>query len=240
MSRSILDAALRYHDLGWSVVPAVERAKRPAIRWQPFQDRGATKRDIRQWCERWPEGNLAVVTGAISNLVVLDIDVRNGGEVSFDRLSQVHGPVPETVESRTGGGGRHLYFRHPGTECRNRAGFEPGLDIRGDGGVIIVPPSIHPSGKPYVWRKGHAPGEIPIAHLPDWLCGPRFPKHKGHSLAYWRELVKTGVSEGQRNQTLASLTGHLLWQDRLIRMSSSNCCWHGIAYVAARRWGTRK
>lgn len=213
MERNILDAALGYHDIGWSVVPAMARAKRPSIRWQPFQDRRASKGDLKKWFERRPDANLAVVTGAISGIVVLDVDVSHGGRESLKQLTDIHGPLPDTVESRTGGGGRHLYFRHPGREFRNRTGIEPGIDIRGDGGVIIVPPSIHPSGKPYVWRKGHAPGEISLARLPEWLAEPRFPRRKGHSVAYWRELVRNGVSEGQRNQSLASLSGHLLWHE---------------------------
>jgi len=82
----------------------------------------------------------------------------------------------------------------------------------GDGGVIIVPPSIHPSGKPYRWRKGFAPDEIALAPLPDWLLVPRFGgSSQGHSLSYWRKLVREGVSEGRRNATVASFTGHLLW-----------------------------
>lgn len=122
--------------------------------------------------------------------------------------------VPVTVEAETGGGGRHLYFTHPGGEVRNRAGMAPGLDLRGDGGMIIAPPSIHPSGRPCRWRKGRSPSEVDLAPLPAWILTPRFggDDRHGHPIAYWRDLVREGVSEGQRNSTLASLTGHLLWQ----------------------------
>jgi Bifunctional DNA primase/polymerase, N-terminal len=74
--------------------------------------------------------------------------------------------MPQTVESRTGGGGRHLYYAHPGGHVGNRAGLRPGIDLRGDGGCIVLPPSIHPSGNAYAWVPGHAPGERPLAALP--------------------------------------------------------------------------
>ena len=210
---SRLDAALAYRALGWAVIPAKAREKRPAIRWQKYQDGLPTDDEIRGWLKRWPDGNLAVVTGAISGLLVLDVDRRHGGDLALAQLEQRHGALPDTVESITGGGGRHVYFAHPGFEVRNRVGFAPGLDLRGDGGVIIVPPSIHPSGKPYRWRDGHGPTEASLAPLPFWLLEPRFPQggQIGHSLAYWRDLLHDGVEEGRRNATLASLSGHLLW-----------------------------
>ena len=62
-----------------------------------------------------------------------------------------------------------LHFRHPGGSVHNRTNIEPGIDLRGDGGCIVAPPSIHPSGKRYRWKKGHGPGEIAPAPLPDWL-----------------------------------------------------------------------
>jgi hypothetical protein len=150
-----LDAARRYLARGWSVIPAAEKGKRPIVRWQPFQNSLPSEDQLREWFDRWPEANLAVVTGAVSELVVL----------------------------------------------------------RGDGGVIIVPPSIHPSGKPYRWRRGHGPDDIGLATMPIWLLEPRFggDERLGHPLAYWRSLVREGVSEGQRNATVASFTGHLLW-----------------------------
>ena len=73
------------------------------------------------------------------------------------------------MESITGGGGRHVYFSHPGGVVHNRANIQPGIDLRGDGGCIVAPPSVHPSGKRYRWKKGHAPGDVKLARLPDWL-----------------------------------------------------------------------
>ncbi len=210
-----LEAALDYLAHGWAMIPASERGKRPIVRWQPYQDKPPSKAQVRRWFSRWPKANISVVTGAVSGIVVLDVDPKHGGDASLAMLEKRHGALPETVESSTGGGGKHIYFAHPGRETRNRAGFAPGLDLRGDGGVIIVPPSIHPSGKPYRWRPAHAPDEIPLAALPIWLLESRFggEEQLGHPLAYWRALVHSGVEQGRRNDTITSFAGHLLWHE---------------------------
>jgi len=208
-----LEAATEYLNRGWSVVPAGERAKRPIIRWQPFQHQLPTAAQLDGWYERWPKANLAVVTGEISGIVVVDVDPKHGGTESLAALEAHHGALPRTIECITGGGGRHIYFSHPGREVRNRAGLAPGIDLRGDGGCIIVPPSVHPSGKLYAWRPGQAPGETNLAMLPVWLEQPRFSNDRasGHPHAYWRKLAREGVKDGRRNSTIASFTGHLLW-----------------------------
>ena len=180
-----LDAALGYLKRGWAVVPASERAKRPIVRWQRYQHEMPTEKQLIGWYERWPQANLAVVTGRISGIVVVDIDPRHGGAESLAMMEARHGALPETVESVTGGGGRHVYFAYPGREVRNRVGLAPGIDMRGDGGCIIVPPSVHPSGKRYRWKPGHAPGQLKLAPLPVWLEQPRFGGDDpyGHPLA---------------------------------------------------------
>ncbi len=162
-------AALSYAKRGWSVIPAEPRGKRPVVAWQEFQRRIATADEIADWFGRWPDANVAVVTGALSGLVVLDIDPRHGGTDSLSRLEITHGPLPQTLEALTGGGGRHLYFRHPGGLVRNRVGLAPGVDVRGDGGCVVAPPSVHPSGKRYAWVASHGPEDRPPARAPDWL-----------------------------------------------------------------------
>lgn len=205
-------AALSYAALGWSVIPVAPRSKVPLVPWQEYQRHAPALETVEAWYARWPNANVAIVTGAVSSLIVVDIDPKHGGEDSLDALQASHGPLPLTPEVRTGGGGRHLYFRHPGGSVRNRAAFRPGLDVRGDGGVIVAPPSVHPSGKLYQWV-GAAPKLPDIAAPPRWLLsivrsadGPR-----GHTAEHWRALVSEGVPEGQRNNMAASLSGHLLW-----------------------------
>ena len=162
-------AALDYLGRGWSVIPIRERAKRPAVAWKAYQSKYVSEETLHEWFQRSPNYNVAIVTGALSKLVVLDVDPRHGGKESLRELEREHGPLPKTMESITGGGGRHVYFSHPGGVVHNRANIQPGIDLRGDGGCIVAPPSVHPSGKPYRWKKGHAPGDVKLARLPDWL-----------------------------------------------------------------------
>lgn len=205
--------ALDYLARGWSVIPFLPRDKRPALRWQAFQERLPSEDEVRDWFHRWPAGNLGIVTGALSGLIVLDVDPKHGGEASLRALEEEHGPLPVTLEAVSGGGGRHLYFRHPGGALHNRAGLRPGIDLRGDGGCIVTPPSLHASGRRYRWAPGRGPGERDPAPLPGWLLRELTGEDRrpGHSVDYWRERVKEGVPEGLRNSTIASLAGHLLW-----------------------------
>lgn len=166
MSGAVRDAALAALGRGWSVIPILERSKRPAIAWREFQSHRATAAQLEVWLHHMPRANIAAVTGALSGIVVMDIDPQHGGEESLAEIEREIGKLPETVESRTGGGGRHLYFAHPGGHVGNRAGIRPGVDLRGDGGCIVLPPSTHPSGRAYEWRPGHAPGERPLSPLP--------------------------------------------------------------------------
>jgi hypothetical protein len=206
-------AALGYLARGWSVVPIRAREKRPLIAWQMHQQRRASEDDVRAWFARWSDANIAIVTGAVSGLVVVDIDPRHGGDSSLAHLEREHGPLPRTVEAISGGGGRHVYFAHPGGHVHNKVALAPGIDLRGDGGLVVAPPSVHPSGARYAWRAGQAPGELPLAPLPGWLLAEVTPDggRLGHPLEYWRRLVTEEVPEGSRNSTIASLAGHLLW-----------------------------
>jgi hypothetical protein len=206
-------AALDYAGRLWSVVPVRPREKLPLVPWQELQTRRARTNEIKAWLARWPDANLGLVTGRISGIVVIDVDPRHGGAESLARLELANAPLPPTVEAVSGGGGRHLYFAAPASELRSRAGIAPGLDLRAEGALVVAPPSIHPSGGAYRWREGRDPATLAPAPLPDWLLsllGGRGPR-RGHPVAYWRELVAAGVGEGERNTTIASLAGHLLW-----------------------------
>jgi len=208
------DAALAYLVRGWSVIPMEPRGKRPLVQWTEYQLRAATAEELADWFKRWPKANVGIVTGVVSGVVVLDVDERHGGALSLAQLDLELGPMPTTVEAVTGGGGRHLYFRHPGGRVANRVALRSGIDLRGDGGCVVAPPSMHPSGRRYAWMPGHSPDEIEIAPLPQWLLArsERVEGSVGHPRTHWRTLVRKGVAEGERNSTLASLTGHLLWR----------------------------
>jgi hypothetical protein len=207
----IARAAKYYLSRQWSVLPLRPREKRPLIQWEPLQSARPSVADVELWFERWPDANIGIVTGEISNLVVLDIDPNHGGDASLEHLERRFGPLPATIEATTGGGGRHLYFTHPGGLIRNRAGIAQGIDLRSDGGYVVAPPSIHPSGRRYAWSPGRSPEDTAPAPLPRWLVTATGGLRPKRTLDEWRQLAREGVPEGLRNSTIASLTGHLLW-----------------------------
>lgn len=213
MASPVLAAALAAAGRGWSVLPMRPCAKAPLVPWLELQERRAHADEIRGWFERWPDANVGVVTGAISGLVVVDVDPAHGGRDSLADLEAEIGQLPPTVEVITGGRGRHLYFAHPGGTVPNRAGVLPGIDVRGDGGSLAMPPSVHPSGRKYRWMSGRSPDDLAPARMPTALVTRirrRLPA-AGYTLPHWRAVVREGVDEGRRNDTIASLTGHLLW-----------------------------
>ncbi len=204
-------AALAYVARGWAAIPIEAHGKRPLVAWLEYQQRIAAAAEVDAWFRRWPDANVGIVTGRVSGLVVIDIDPRHGGVLSLAAVQRERGPLPRTVEALTGGGGRHLYFAHPGVPLHNRVGIVPGIDLRADGGCVVAPPSLHPGGRRYAWAAGCSPDEVPLAPMPAWAKPASAHAASGHSLAHWRQLVREGVAEGARNDTLASLTGHLLW-----------------------------
>lgn len=209
-----LEAALAYAKRGWAVLPVYgvkedgacactghgpcSPGKHPATGKGVY---GATTdvERIRAWGARWRFSNLGIRTGSVSGLMVLDIDKKHGGEKTLDTLTGVHGPLPPTIECRTGGGGRHVYFRYPSFMVRNSSGkIGLGLDIRGEAGYVVAPPSRHSSGTFYqwtlAWEEEPEPAEAPGWLLQKLLAGQEGPLAKAHT-----------IQEGQRNQTLFSM-----------------------------------
>jgi hypothetical protein len=210
---SMAEIVRDYLSRGWSIIPVRPADKRPLLRWEEFQHRRPGVDEALAWLRDWPEAGLGIVTGAISGLVVLDVDPAHGGDASLERLEREHGRLPATLESRTGGGGRHLYFAHPGGLVRNKVALAPGIDLRGDGGYVVAPPSLHASGRRYAWVDDRAPAQTRAAPLPAWARRQALESagRVGHPIAHWRQLTREGVPEGERNNTIASLAGHLLW-----------------------------
>lgn len=142
--------------------------KHPRIRWEPLSERLADRDEVQRWWRRWPAANLGIITGTLSGLVVVDVDPRNGGDTAFAELRSFYGELPHTVVAITGGGGRHFYFRHP-REFTRCGPISAGLDLKGDRGIVVCPPSRHASGRSYIWVPGCYPGEVPLAEMPRWL-----------------------------------------------------------------------
>ncbi len=122
---------------------------------------------IRRWWMRWPMANVGGAMGRDMQLVALDFDPKNGGDLSLNDLIEAHGPAwLDTLTMKTGSGGFHFLFQYPaGQVLRNSAGeVGPGVDTRGEGGYIVLPPSLHFSGNQYELYR-----VTPVKPAPDWL-----------------------------------------------------------------------
>ncbi|WP_205447377.1 bifunctional DNA primase/polymerase [Candidatus Frankia alpina] len=177
---SLRRAALFYAGLGWPVVPVaspdaavVRPGKQPLVRDWPSAA-STSPGQIKDWWRRWPDANVGIVTGPRSGLGVLDLDVDKGGVASLSALESRVGCLPGTVTVVTGSGGVHLYYRHPGVPLLSAADvYGLGLDVRGDGGLVVAPPSRHPCGHRYAWVGGvHGLCREALAEcLADWPVG---------------------------------------------------------------------
>ena len=153
-------------------------------------------------------------------MVVLDVD-GVAGRASLQVLEKRHGALPTTLTARSGrpDGGEHRYFSYAADDIRNSTGrVGIGLDVRGTGGYIIAPPSIHESGAPYAWARGFS-----IAPLPHWwrdltLQPPTPSSRRSVSIAAGDSLAKRAriyiahadaVGRGARNDRLFNLAGHV-------------------------------
>ncbi len=130
--------------------------KHPRIRWEAYTRSRPSAELVNDWFRRWPEANVGVVTGRVSGVIVLDIDPRNAGEASLLELEATVGVLPSTATVLTGGGGRHLWYLSGEAIVPSRP-LGPGLDLKGEGGLVVVPPSLHMSGHRYCWVGESAP-----------------------------------------------------------------------------------
>ena len=166
------EAALAYAAAGWPVFPCNPKqgpgGKRPLVagadkdaEGKPVPKTGGLwrastdEKQIRAWWGKYPNALIGVPTGARIGLFVVDLDPREGecvDEVRL-RLEEAIGPLPETPISITQSGGWHIWFRNPESDelPKNSAARIPGVDWRGDGGYVIVPPSVMSDGKAYSW-----------------------------------------------------------------------------------------
>ncbi|MFM9057535.1 MAG: bifunctional DNA primase/polymerase, partial [Planctomycetaceae bacterium] len=158
----MLPAALEFAARGWRVFPVKAGTKVPRTA-NGFHDATTDETAIRLWWEGKPFLNIGVATGAASGVWAFDIDGEPGAASLMD-LEQRHGELPETSFFRTPRGGRqYLFTIPPGVSITSSAGLLPGVDVRGDGGYSVFPPSVRPEG-PYAWIS-----TAPIADPPQWL-----------------------------------------------------------------------
>ena len=218
----MLAAALRYAAHGLPVVPVHSiksdgsctckdgkvcnsPGKHPRTQ-HGVHDATCDKAKIESFWSKWPNANIGIATGRVSGFVVINIDPRNGGLETFERLEADLGPLPETPTAFTGGDGAHLLFDLPLIAIgKDAAG--PGVDVLGDGRMMIAPPSLHISGQRYSWEEGRSLENMKPPVLPRrWL------ERLGGRRAVPANSAALGASaipEGQRNTHLTGVAGGL-------------------------------
>jgi hypothetical protein len=162
---------------------------------------------IDQWFALYPDANIGIATGQRSGIVVIDVDEDHGGWDTIENLIDRNGELPETWVAQTGGGGGHFYFQAPPIDIRNSAGLlGPGIDIRGQGGYVVAPPSTHLSGTRYRWVDGNHPLGTELAPLPEWLY-LRIAKSERMNGLRQASPLPLRLTAGIRNTWLASIAG---------------------------------
>lgn len=214
----MLAAALSYAARGWAVFPLHTLAGSgcscgnrscPNVGKHPrtengFKDATTDPAVIRKWWKRWPDANIGTATGAVSGIVVLDVDPRHGGDEALADLEAEHGKLPETVESVTGGGGRHIFFRYPENPPATwKKNLCDGVEIKAAGGYIVAPPSLHASGRRYCWDVTVHPEEAPIVEVPSWVLEINGQDERKAPASAVPEII----APGSRNNTLLSAAG---------------------------------
>jgi predicted P-loop ATPase len=217
---SVLDHAIAYAVRGLFILPChyitpsgrcscsnpkcSSQGKHPRTQ-RGLLDASADPEVITAWWGKWPNSNIGIATGKASGIAVLDVDIGKGGEDSLAALFP-EGPI-QTAHVITGSGGSHYWFRHPGGNvaiANSASVLAPGLDVRGDGGYVLAPPSSHLSGRRYAWE---ASSELPpdLTMLAPWpmavVDAPR--AENGRTTATAKAPWKAEVwPEGQRDDSL--------------------------------------
>lgn len=196
---NILECALEYRNkYNFSLIPLKRETKKPYISWKEYQERLSTEEEIKNWLGKWSNANIGIVTGKISGITVVDFDNPEALEYA-ERQGLPLTPLVKT------GKGFHAYFRYEeGVGNFQKRDDLPDIDLRGDGGYVVAPPSIHKSGRQYTWVKGRTLYDIPLAPLPEWLL-VRKPEDKTPIKDLYR-----GVSAGERNNALTRIAGSLV------------------------------
>ncbi len=134
-----------YLKQGWSLLPVAKRSKTPLLEWKKFTQERPTIETVKEWFKQWPECELGIITGSISNLIVIDLDGIEGIKEGL-KLGLRSSVVAIT------GKGKHLYYKWQ-ENIKNSVRIRPGIDIRAENGFVLAPPSIHPNGKRYRWER---------------------------------------------------------------------------------------
>ncbi len=162
----LMSSSMLYHRLGWSVVPANGDTKSPLIgTWKRYQTKRPSLRDLHDWSAQFPTAGIAIITGHVSGIVVLDAD----GVPGIEEVRRKG--TPPTPTAATPRGGRHFYFRldpqTPEFANSTKVGDSRSIDIRGPGALVIAPHTRRRDGKRYTWLTD--PAKTPLAPPPAWF-----------------------------------------------------------------------
>ena len=188
-----------YVDSGWSVLPVKPEEKRPYMtNWLQYTKTRASKESVENWFRVLSGAGVGAVTGRISNMVVLDVE-----NYCPTPIEEILKKYPTQTIAKTGSGGYHLFYLYPQNvnKVSNRVKIFDGIDLRADGGFIVLPPTVHPNGNRYTWIKKGPLGAFPLSLL-DLKSQPTI-QNEG-----WITEALRGVSEGNRNDTCARLAGY--------------------------------
>lgn len=195
----LITVAKDYLKQGWSVIPVQAHGKVPLIDWKPFTQRKATEIEITEWFKK--EVNIGVVTGQISNLIIIDLD----GQEGLDEANKLGLKSSVTVIT---GKGRHLYYKWQ-PNIKNAVRIRPGIDIRSDNGFVVMPGSISESGKRYRFLNPVlVVASLPV--FPDALCALEAPKNtNGFKEEGWIAKALEEMKDGNIDNTLTRVLGRL-------------------------------
>lgn len=209
-----LETAKQYFKQGMSIIP-VDGQKRPLMAWKVYQTKYASTEEIKSWINLENFTGFGTTTGSLSGLLVVDIDHgANTDELDF----------PDTPTVKTPHGGLHYYFKYPKNKTiKNFAGIRPKIDIRGEGGMVVMPPTKLSDGGVYEWMQDLT---TPIADIPDWLSKELQNKPPLERLA--TEILK-GVPQSQRNSSATQVVGKFL---KYFKTDD----WESTAWPAVKGW----
>ena len=213
---STLETALEYRTKNLSIIP-VRTDKKPLLKWEIFQKRKAEPEEIKSWFDRWPDANIGIVTGKVSGIDVIDVDTSEGEELLAEALGTDVATFNPPI-ARTPRGGKHLYVAATGE--RNKTGFIKGVDYRGEGGFVVVPPSQGANGKAYEWMQKRGIIEMTPPACPPAILSliNSFPLYRGvvNKSAGPLQTITSATNhnidftQGRRDETLFHIANHLV------------------------------
>lgn len=182
---------------GFPVFPVRPLGKTPLVPWKPYQENLPSEAQVGHWWRKWPNANIGMATGHLSRLLVIDVD----SSEALNVLLKTCPTITRTAQAQTGRGW-HFYFQWEAGIPNGTDRLAPGIDVRSEGGFVLLPPSIHKSGRRYEWLNDRDPLPLPVA-LKKALSG----LHKEPVNSLSGEQASARIRQGQRNQSLTSLGG---------------------------------